>query len=110
MLELFQMWALVEMLGVACLPLTFVLFHNLPDRGWAFSKAMGMVVLAFFVWLPLMCLPVLPFSQMFILGVGILLVVCCVPAWVRLYPAIMKVVRHNLVYVIATELVFLGMV
>ena len=55
MVELFQMWALVEVLGIICLPLTITVFHNLPDRGWAFSKAIGIAVLAFGVWLPLMC-------------------------------------------------------
>ena len=69
MFELFKMWALVEVLGVGCLPLTCAVFHNLPDRGWAFSKALGLVVLAFCVWFLLMCIPVLPFSQQFILGV-----------------------------------------
>jgi len=110
MFELFQMWALVEVLGIGCLPLTFAILHNFPDRGWAFSKALGMLVLAFCVWLPLMCIPVLPFSQLFILGVGLLLAACSLLAWLRLGRTVAKMVRHNLIYVIATELVFLGMV
>src|SRR5215469_474055 len=110
MFELFQMWALVEVLGIGCLPLTFAILHNFPDRGWAFSKALGMLVLAFCVWLPLMSIPVLPFSQLFILGVGLLLAACSLLAWLRLGPTVVKMVRHNLIYVIAAELVFLGMV
>ncbi len=54
MVELFEIWALVEILGLMCLPLTFSVFRNLPDRGWAFSKALGVLLLAFCVWLPLM--------------------------------------------------------
>ncbi len=69
MVELLQMWALVEVLGLLCLPLTITVFHNLPDRGWAFSKAIGIALLAFCVWLPLMYVQVLPFSQLFIAGV-----------------------------------------
>jgi YYY domain-containing protein len=42
MLELFQMWALIEVLGLLLLPFTMTVFHNLPDRGWAFSKTLGL--------------------------------------------------------------------
>ena len=69
MVQLLQMWALVEVLGLICLPLTMTVFHNLPDRGWAFSKAIGIALLAFCVWLPLMYLHTLPFSQVFIAGI-----------------------------------------
>jgi uncharacterized membrane protein len=110
MLQLFQMWALVEVLGLVCLPLTVTIFHNLPDRGWAFSKAIGLVVLAFCVWLPLMTLQFLPYSQLFILAVVLLIVACNVLAFTRTRRAIMKVVRVNVGYVVVTELVFLGMV
>ena len=110
MFELLQMWALVEVLGVGCLPLTFTILHNLPDRGWAFSKALGMIVLAFCVWLPLVCVPALPFSRPFILGIGLLLAVCSVFASLQLHRTVAKVVQQNLIYVMATELVFGGMV
>src|SRR4051812_17116396 len=98
MFELFQMWALVEVLGVGYLPLTFAIFHNLPDRGWAFSKALGMVVLAFCVWLPLVCVPAWSFSPQFILGIGLVLAACSVLAWLRLSRAVAKMARHNLIY------------
>ncbi len=59
--ELFEMWLLVEMLGFMCLPLTLTVLCNLPDCGWALNKALGVVVVAFTVWLPLMCFRCLPF-------------------------------------------------
>src|SRR5438105_3889590 len=110
MLELLQMWALVEALGIMCLPLTITVFHNLPDRGWAFSKAIGMAVLAFCVWLPLMVFHTLFFSQLFIAGV--LLVICAlnVLGFVRVRHALSKLLRVNLIYIVACETVFLGMV
>src|SRR6266568_2288458 len=43
MIEMFQMWALIEVLGLLLLPLTVTVFHNLPDRGWAFSKTLCLV-------------------------------------------------------------------
>ena len=73
MFELLKMWALVEILGLLCLPLTVTVFHNLPDRGWAFSKALGIAVFSFAVWLPLMYFHTLPYSQPFLLGVALVL-------------------------------------
>lgn len=110
MLELFQMWALVEVLGLICLPLTVTVFHNLPDRGWAFSKAIGLAVLAFCVWLPLMTLHFLPFTQLFIAGVLLILLALNVVGYVRMRHAIAKLVRLNIPYIVVTEIIFLGMV
>ena len=110
MFELFLMWLLVEVIGLICLPLTVTVFHNLPDRGWAFGKAIGLTVLAFCVWLPLMTIPVLPFSQLFIAGVLLVILACNIFGWMRTRHTIMKVVRVNMGYVVVSELIFLGMV
>lgn len=110
MLELFQIWALVEVLGLVCLPLTVTVFHNLSDRGWAFSKAIGVVLLAFCVWLPLMYLHFLPFSRLFILGVALVVLALNLLGFTRARKSIVKVVRLNVRYIVITEVVFLGMV
>src|SRR5947209_2531036 len=110
MFELFQMWALVEVMGLVSLPLTVTVFHNLPDRGWAFSKTLGVVAFTFCVWLPLMWIHALPYSWAFIAGVALLLLICGLAGWWRNHTAITKVVRLNKVYVVAAELVFFGMV
>ncbi len=39
------------MLGLMALPLALYLFRNLPDRGYAFSKAIGLLVLGYLLWL-----------------------------------------------------------
>src|SRR3989441_6447893 len=109
MVELIQMWALVEVLGFIFLPLTITVFHNLPDRGWAFSKAIGISLLAFCVWLPLMCLHFLPFSVFFIVGVLLILVAFNIIGFLRVRQALLKVVRVNLIYIVACETVFFGM-
>lgn len=109
MVELIQMWALVEVLGFICLPLTITVFHNLPDRGWAFSKAIGMAVLAFCVWLPLMCLHFLPFSPVFIAGALLILAAFNIIGFLRIRHTLLKMVRVNLVYIVACEAVFFGM-
>src|SRR6266567_325977 len=109
MVELIQMWALVEVLGFIFLPLTITVFHNLPDRGWAFSKAIGVALLAFCVWLPLMCLQFLPFSQLFILGVLLIIVAFNLVGFLRTRHTLFKVVRTNLPYILASEAAFIGM-
>ena len=109
MVELIQMWALVEVLGFICLPLTITVFHNLPDRGWAFSKAIGVALLAFCVWLPLMGLHFLPFSPLFITGVLLILVAFNIIGFLRVRHTLFKVVRVNLIYIVACETVFFGM-
>ncbi|HEU5229081.1 MAG TPA: DUF2298 domain-containing protein [Ktedonobacteraceae bacterium] len=110
MVELIQMWALVELLGLACLPLTVTVFHNMPDRGWAFSKVLAIALLAFCVWLPLMAWHALPFSQLYILGTVLILLAFSLIGWIRTRQALIKVVRLNIGYIVASELVFLGMV
>ena len=110
MVELFEMWALVEVLGLLCLPLTITVFHNLPDRGWAFSKAIGMALLAFCIWLPLMIVQVLPFSQLFIAGVFCILFAFSIFGFVRVRHELVALVRAHIFYIVVCEVVFLGMV
>ena len=44
-------WLLaIEMLGLAALPLTFLLFHRLPDRGYTLSKPLALVLFSFVLW------------------------------------------------------------
>src|SRR5947209_8548960 len=109
MLELLQMWALVEVLGLMCLPLTITVFKNLPDRGWAFTKIVGMALLAFCVWLPLMTLQFLPFSQLFIFGVLLILLALNVIGFARVWNTLVQLVRTHLVYIVVCELIFFGM-
>src|SRR5579884_489547 len=110
MLELFEMWALVEALGLMCLPLTFTVFKNLPDRGWAFTKTTSIALLAFCVWLPLMTIQILPFSQLFILGVLLILLALNIIGFQRMYRSIWRVIREQRAYILACEVVFFGMV
>ncbi len=109
MIQLLQMWALVEVLGIICLPLTITVFHNLPDRGWAFTKAIGIALLAFCVWLPLMYVQSLPFSQLFIFGILLILLALNLIGYIRIWRTLLQFVRSNISYIIVCEIVFLGM-
>src|SRR5205809_3300304 len=110
MVELLQMWALVEVLGLLCLPLTITVFHNLPDRGWVFSKAISIALLAFCIWLLLMSVQLLPFSQLFIAVVLLILCAFSIFGFVRVRQALIALVRAHIFYIIVCEVIFLGMV
>ncbi|MEE8163233.1 MAG: hypothetical protein V3T92_04370, partial [Anaerolineae bacterium] len=44
-------WLIVEILGLAALPLTYRLFKNLPDRGYAFGKPLGILLTSYVLWI-----------------------------------------------------------
>lgn len=44
-------WATLLIIGTAALPLTFVLFQRLPDRGYAFVKLIGLLIVSYVFWL-----------------------------------------------------------
>ena len=43
-------WLVLECIGVLALPLTFVVFRNLGDRGYALSKALGWLLIGLLNW------------------------------------------------------------
>lgn len=43
-------WIAVEAVGLAAFPLTYALLRTLPDRGFAFSKVIGLLLLGYGVW------------------------------------------------------------
>ncbi len=51
MLEVLLWWLLLELIGLAVLPLAFRFFRNLPDRGYAFTKPLGLLLVAYPFWL-----------------------------------------------------------
>lgn len=44
-------WFAIFILGMAATPLAFVLFRNLPDRGYAFTKMLGLLLASYFFWI-----------------------------------------------------------
>ena len=45
-------WLAVTLIGALAWPLTFVVFRNLADRGHVLARSLGLIVLAYLVWLP----------------------------------------------------------
>ncbi|MBI2935187.1 MAG: hypothetical protein HYY31_00005, partial [Chloroflexi bacterium] len=47
------LWVLtVELVGLLAFPVTYRLFRSLKDRGYAFSKPLGLLIVSYGVWLP----------------------------------------------------------
>ncbi len=73
-------WLLaVELLGLVALPLAFLLFHRLPDRGYTLSKPLALVLFPFVLWI-LGLTHLIPNSRFTI--IGILVLGTAVSAWV----------------------------
>jgi len=66
---------LIQGISILALPLTFFVFRSLPDRGYLFSKILGLLIVAYIVWL-LASLKWMSFStSSIILATGILFLV-----------------------------------
>src|SRR3989344_1376401 len=60
-LIIFRWWFVIFLLGTALLPLTFAIFKNFFDKGYIFSKILGIAVVSYTIFL-LGILHLAPFS------------------------------------------------
>jgi len=60
---IFVWWLALMLLGLLAYPLVFPAFRELTDRGYIFSKTLGILLLAYFTWI-LAYLHVVAFSQL----------------------------------------------
>ncbi|PID87127.1 MAG: hypothetical protein CSB13_00955 [Chloroflexi bacterium] len=47
----FRWWFVLMILGTAVIPVTYHFLKPLPDRGYAFTKMLGVLLVSFFLWL-----------------------------------------------------------
>ncbi len=108
-------WFFIQMLGLACVPLAFSVFANLPDRGWALAKALGVLSFGFLVWFPLtlpsilpagLSILALPYSQGTI--IAFLLLLLAGNAWLLRYRwrGIVGFARRHPAYILLSEALF----
>ncbi|MFH1483146.1 MAG: DUF2298 domain-containing protein [Chloroflexota bacterium] len=111
MLSLVLGWAALQLIGLICFPLVRALFPSLRDRGYAFSKALGLLFLAYMLWLG-GSLRLVPFSRISIFLV--LLFMGLLSVWVvaRHWGELAAFFRQRWAYVLLVEglfvVVFLG--
>lgn len=51
-MAIFTWWLALEAIGLLVLPLCYVILSPLRDRGYAFAKTMGLLLIAYLTWLP----------------------------------------------------------
>ena len=62
MSETLLWWLMVQLIGLATLPLCMAFFRRLPDRGYALSKPFGLIIGGYLFWI-LNIVRVLPNTQ-----------------------------------------------
>ncbi|MCB8944769.1 MAG: hypothetical protein H6658_13550 [Ardenticatenaceae bacterium] len=50
-LSALRWWLVLLVLGTAVFPLAFVIFRRLPDRGYAFTKMLGLLLVSYLFWI-----------------------------------------------------------
>jgi YYY domain-containing protein len=101
-------WIFVlELLSLAVVPLLFLVLPSLPDRGYALAKPLGLLLLAFPVWLGV-SLGLFSFSPAAVLACAIGLLGAGTAAAVLRRSELKAFFARAWPYVVAAELVFLG--
>lgn len=107
MLSVIAWYLIISILGLASFPIAYRLFPALADRGFAFSRSLGLLIWGYIFWL-LASLGILQNDR---IGLTFSLVVLVLLSGWALYAsgkqAIFKWLRSNLGYVSAVEILFL---
>src|SRR4030042_3983830 len=105
MAESLLWWAAVQLVGVAATPIALALFRWLPDRGYVFSKSLGLILVAYVFWAGGVTV-LLPNEGVSILGiVGALALESAVVTW-RTRPTLDAYPRQRWAYVLFVEALF----
>ena len=100
MVDGFLWWLALALIGWAAFPLGFFFFRWLPDRGYAFSRVFGLVVLSYVLWVGGYA-HVLPYERGTV--IGLLAAMALASAWlVRSRPDIRTFLREKRALVAST--------
>lgn len=109
MVEAIIWWVMLEVLGLAALPLAWTVLRRLPDRGYAFAKILGVVLVGYLMWLTAI-LQLSPFAAP--LAWASLLAVAGVSLWLlrrnggALWAEIRAFFRGRIAYWLTAEILF----
>jgi uncharacterized membrane protein len=107
----------IELLGLASLPLASGILRNLPDRGWALAKTLGVLVWCFALWFVLTlpaALPgpfvalALPYARATIIAFLLLYLALMGWLWRGRWREIVAFARSQAAYVLLVEALFAG--
>ncbi len=105
MSETLVWWVMVQVVGLAALPLCLVLFRRLPDRGYTLSKPFALLLVGYLFWI-LNVVHVLPNTTRGIWAVLLLLFVASGYLLWRRLDELLDFVRQHWWLIAATEVVF----
>ena len=107
MLALAQGWLAIQIIGLLTLPLALALFPSLPDRGYTLAKALGLLLLAYILWLG-GSLGLIPFTRPSIMLFLLLLGIASVAIFLRRKERALDFFRKHWRYLLVSEAVFAG--
>lgn len=100
-------WIAITAIGLTFMPLSMMIFGKFRDKGWLFSKAIGIGISGWLVWFLSSC-HIVKFNTA---GIWICLILCLIGNGALLYYQIKNKKigfnGSNLIYIIVTEFVFI---
>ena len=98
-------WVAIELLGLIAWPLAFVVFPNLRDRGYILAKSLGLLFVAYLIWLAA-SLRLLTNSLLTILLALFLLLILSLYLFYRNRVQVIAFCRRRLRLIIVSEILF----
>ena len=99
----------IELTGIVGIPISFKLFHNLPDKGYTINKALTIILIGYLFWALSTTGLVNPSTYIAILCVGLLTISSTV-LLINNFKAIKNYLRSEYRIIILTEIIFLTLI
>ncbi|MHB8575655.1 MAG: DUF2298 domain-containing protein [Dehalococcoidia bacterium] len=107
MAYLLRWWLAAELIGLLTLPLTFRIFRGLPDRGYAFARLFGILLITYVLWLG-GTIGLLPYSSGSTVLCVLVLGAAGVAVLVRHREELLAWARASKAYVAGVEIAFIA--
>ncbi len=98
-------WGLIELIGLVGFPLTFVMLRALPDRGYNFSKIVGLLLVSYVLWIGASA-RVIPNERWALLLVVALVTAASSFVFVRRWREVRPFLAARWPYILASEALF----
>lgn len=102
---IFAWWIPLFFIGISCLPLTALIFADFFDKGYIFSKILGLLLVGYFMWL-LASIKILPFGLPNM--IFILVIFLAGNIYLAFKTKIWLVLKKNFVVYLAEEMLFIS--